>query len=291
MTGSVTAYPEITAEQVQKILVEPLESASIFLAAGPRIFDTAGGNSIRIPKLTGTTDPSWAGENEKIAEVDVDFGEITLLPSTIKSLKTLTRFSNEISRQSFISLDAVLKDRLVKDVAAKLDHQLFAGTGNGGTTPVGLLNYAGVQTISTVGDINFDVLLDAWGKLLAANVNTAAAKWFVRPETFVALRKLKDKQDRYQLTPDPTQDGIFRLFGTQVVVTDRIPVTGTSTKTTQAVLADFSQIAVARDQAPAVKILDQTFGDYDQQAIRVTARYDAGALNPAAIVRLDGIKA
>ncbi|KAB1662824.1 phage major capsid protein [Pseudoclavibacter sp. CFCC 13611] len=293
MAGSTTLHPELTAEQVQKILVEPLEAASVFLASGPRVFDTAGGNQIRIPKLTGTTDPSWHGENEQIDEVDVDFGELILLPSTIKSLKTLTRYSNELARQSLLSLDSILKDRLVKDVAAKLDHQLFAGTGDvvGGhrTTPIGLLNYEDVQEIDSVGAIGFDVLLDAWGKLLAANVNTAAAKWFVRPETFVALRKIKDKQDRYQLQPDPTQDGVFRLFGTPVVVTDRIPKTTGENPTTQAVLADFSQIAVARDQEPAVKILDQTFGDYDQQAIRVTARYDAAPLNPEAIVRLDGI--
>ena len=51
----------------------------------------------------------------------------------------------------------------------------------------------------------------------------------------------------------------------------------------------FSQVAVARDQAPSVKILDQTFGDFDQQALRVTARYDAAPLNAQAVVVLSGI--
>lgn len=51
------------------------------------------------------------------------------------------------------------------------------------------------------------------------------------------------------------------------------------------------QIAVARDSSPSVKILDQTFGDYDQQAIRVTARYDSAPLNAEAIVTLTGITA
>ena len=54
-------------------------------------------------------------------------------------------------------------------------------------------------------------------------------------------------------------------------------------------LADFSQIAVARDVAPSVKILDQTFGDYDQQAIRVVARYDAAPLNPEAVVKMTNV--
>lgn len=289
MAVSTANTPELTAEQVQSILVQPLEQASVFLAAGPRIFDTDG-SPVRVPKLGGATDIEWYGENEQITDKDVDFDEVTLLPSTIKSVKTLTRFSNELARQSVVSLDAAIKDRLVKDVADKLDAAFIAGTGDTGTTPVGILNYADTQEIDTVGTIGFDALLDAWGLLLGANANTASAKWLMRPETFVALRKIKQGtgSNQYVLTPDPTQDGVFRLFGSQVIVTNRIPV---DTDETSAVLADFSQIAVARDQAPTVKILDQTFGDYDQQAIRVTARYDAQPLNPEAIVKLTGITA
>jgi HK97 family phage major capsid protein len=290
MAVSTANAAELTAEQVQSILVKPLEQQSVFLAAGPRIFDTDG-SPVRIPKLGGATSPAWHGENEQITDDDVDFDEVTLLPSTIKSVKTLTRFSNELARQSVVSLESAIKDRLVKDVADKLDAAFIAGTGDTGTTPLGILNYAGTQEVTAVGAISFDAILDAWGLLLSANANTAASKWLMRPETFVALRKVKQGtgSNQYVLTPDPTQDGVFRLFGSQVIVTNRIPVVDAETDTTSAVLADFSQIAVARDQAPTVKILDQTFGDYDQQAIRVTARYDAAPLNPEAIVVLNGI--
>jgi HK97 family phage major capsid protein len=291
MAVSTANAAELTAEQVQSILVKPLEQASVFLAAGPRIFDTDG-SPVRVPKLGGATSPDWYAENTQITDEDVTFDEVTLLPSTIKSVKTLTRFSNELARQSVVSLESAIKDRLVKDVADKLDSAFIAGTGDTGTTPLGILNYTGTQEVDTVGAIGFDALLDAWGLLLAANANTAASKWLMRPETFVALRKIKQGtgSNQYVLTPDPTQDGVFRLFGSQVIVTSRIPV-NTTDSTTQAVLADFSQIAVARDQAPTVKILDQTFGDYDQQAIRVTARYDAAPLNADAVVKLTGITA
>ena len=290
MAQSVANTAELTAEQVQRILIQPLEQQSVFLSAGPRIFDTDG-SPVRIPKLGGPVDVTWYGENEQIADKEVTFDEVTLLPSTIKSVKTLTRFSNELARQAIVSLDATIKDRLVKDVADKLDTAFIAGTGDAGTTPKGILNYDGIQTVDAGGAIGLDAILDAWGKLLAGHANTTAAKWLMRPETFIALRKIKQEtsSNQYVLTPDPTQDGVFRLFGSQVIITNRIPITGTSAKATQAVLADFSQIAVARDQAPTVKILDQTFGDYDQQAIRVTARFDAAPLNPEAIVKLTGI--
>ena len=144
MAVSTANAPELTDEQVQRILVKPLEAASSFLAAGPRIIDTAG--PLRLPKLGGSTTPSWHGENELIDEVNPTFDEITLLPSTMESVKTLTRFSNELARQSVIALDAALKERLVKDVADTLDAQFWGATGDGIVKPKGLFAYAG-QTL------------------------------------------------------------------------------------------------------------------------------------------------
>lgn len=282
-----TAAAELTAEQVVKILVKPLEAASVFLAAGPRIFDAAG--PLRIPKAPKASDVSFVGENELIPEVNPDFDEVQLLPSTMKSLKTLTRYSNELARQSVVALDAALKDRLVADVAAKLDAQLLSASGDGTTTPKGLFAWAGTQNVAVNGALTLDHLLTAWGLALSANVSMGSLKWVLTPGDFVALRKVKDTTGQYLLQVDPTVDGVFRLWGAPVIVSARIPNTTGASPTGRAALVDFSQIAVARDAAPSVKILDQTFGDRDQQAIRVTARYDSAPLNPEAVVTLTGI--
>ncbi len=287
MAASTTTAPELNYEQVQRILVQPLETESQFLACGPRIFDSS--NQIRIPKMGGPTSPDWHGENELITDVDATFDEIILLPSTMKSVKVLTKFSNELARQSVIALDAALKARLVRDVAAKLDTQFFSASGDGTTTPKGLFAWTGTQSVAVDGALTLDHLLDAWGKALSANVNMSRLRWVMTPREFTALRKIKDGQNRYQLQPDPTQDGVFRLFGAPVTVTSRVPDTTGATPTGRAALLDFSQVAVVRDMAPSVTVLDQTFGDYDQQAIRVVARYDAGTLNPEAVVKLTGI--
>ena len=291
MAVSTSNTSELTAEQVQSILVQPLEEQSQFLAAGPRIFDT-NGSQVRIPKMGGATTPSWHGENELIDEQDPDFDEVILLPSTMKSVKTLTRYSNEMARQSVVALDAALKDRLVRDVAATLDAQFFGAAGDGIIQPKGILSWGDTQKVDATGaELGLDVLIDAWGKALSANVDTTKLRWVMRPDAFTALRKVKQGTGSNQsvLTPDATQDGVFRLFGSPVTITSRLPEDEEGQQSI--VLADFSQIAVARDQAPTVKILDQTFGDYDQQAIRVTARYDAAPLNPEAVVVVENIGA
>lgn len=287
MPASTLTAAELTQEQVVRILVQPLTDRSVFLAAGPRIFDT-NGSQVRIPKLGAETDPSWHGENELITEVEVGFDEVVLLPSTMKSVKTLTRFSNELARQSVISLDAALRARLVGDVANKLDRQFLSAGGDGVTTPRGLFAYTGTQTLAVGGALTLDHLHDAEGMLLAAFVDPSRVRWLMTSREFVRLRKIKDTSGKYLIQPDATEAGAYRLLGHGVIVTNRVPDTG-GTPTGRAALVDFSQIAVARDLAPSVKILDQTYGNYDQQAIRVVARYDAAPLNPTAIVKLTGI--
>jgi HK97 family phage major capsid protein len=291
MAVDTTTAPELTAEQVQRILVQPLEAESRFLASGPRIFDSA--NQIRIPKMGGPTSPSWVDENTLIPEQDVTFDEVVLLPSTMLSIKVLTRFSNELARQSVVALDAALKARLVRDVAATLDAQLFSDTGDGISKPVGMFAWTGTQELAVNGALTLDHAHDAEGLVLSANVDPSRVRWFMTSREFVKLRKLKDADGRYLIQPDPTEAGAYRLLGHGVIITNRIPDEvdggGVGINTGYAALADMSQVAVARDQSPSVKVLDQTFGDYDQQALRVTARYDAAPLNPEAVVKLTGI--
>lgn len=280
---------ELTAEQVQSVLVKPLESKSVFLAAGPQIVDTAG--PLRLPKGGAATTPDWYGQNEQISDEDTDFDEITLLPTTMKSVKVLTRFSNELARQSVIALDAALKARLVKDVADVIDAQfLSASDGSTGTKPKGLFNYAG-QSITAVGTLTLDHLIDAEALALGGNVDVEKLTWVMTSREFTKLRKIKQGtgSNAYVVQPDVTRAGGFVLFGHRVIVTNRVQDTTGTPNTGNLALVDFSQIVVARDLAPSVKVLDQTFGDFDQQAIRVVARYDAAPLNDDAVIKLTGI--
>lgn len=283
MASSTTTAAALTAEQVSTILTKPLEQRSVFMAAGPTIFDT-NGSPVRIPAMPASEQDElqWVGENELIPEVDPEFGETELLPSTMKSVKTITRYSNELARQSIVSLDKVLQDRLVADVAGKLDAQFLSAEGDGITTPRGLFAYEGVEDVAVSGEFNVDTLLAAQGVALESNVDLSRLALFVRPGDLMALRGLKDADGRYLLQWDATEAGGYRILGMNALVSAHVPEG-------RAAIADMSQIAVARDLAPTVKILTERYADYDQQAIRVVARYDAGPLNPAGIVTMSGI--
>lgn len=285
MANSTVSAPELTQEQVTSFLVTPLEEQSKFLASGPKIFDTAG--PIRIPKLptTKADQLQFIGELEQIPEIDADFDEMHLMPSTMKSVKVLTKFSNELARQSIVALDSVLQQRLVADVAAKIDAQFLSASGDGVTTPRGLFAYEGTQDLALTGPLTLDAILEAQGLALGANVNPDGLTLFIRPEDYMGIRSVKDADGHYLVKPDATAGGlVVPLLGAKVTISSRIPAG-------RAALADMSQVAVARDVAPSVKILDQTFGDTDAQAIRVVTRMDADAMNPEAIITFSGITA
>lgn len=272
-TGDIA---ELLNDQVSALLVQPLEAASVVLSSGVRIFDTAG--QLRIPKLTGSSAVGFVGENEEIPSTHATtFDEVVLMPTDRKSIKVIERFSRESVRQSVIGLDAVLKARLLKVVGDQLDTALLTGDGTDDSI-TGLIEQDDVQT-AELDVTDADSLLDAIGKAVAAEVTPN--RWFLNGEDFIELRKLKEATDssKYLLEADVTRDATYRLFGIPVTVTNKLDPG-------VAVLADTSNIAVARDVAPSITVLSERYAEWDQIGLRVTTRYDLGLLHPEAVIVL-----
>lgn len=261
--------------QVAQLLVQPLEQASTFLAAGPTIFDTAA--PLRIPRVATKSTVGFVAEGGTIPESNSGFDEVDLMPSNRTSLKVITSLTNESIRSAVMGVDAVLKQRLVTDVALALDAALYGGAGTSNSIK-GLLNQSGITT-GAWANTNPDTVLDGIALLYAANVNPT--RMFMSPASFVALRKTKASgSGEYVLEEDLTADNTYRLFG--------VPVTVSNVLTDKKlVIADMSKVAIARDTAPTITV--DASGPYfqtDSTAIRVTCRFDLGLLQPAAVAVL-----
>lgn len=276
MTETTATNPELLADTVSQLLVQPLEAASVVLASGPRIFDTSG--VLRIPKLVSGSTPTFVGEGGLIPDTaDVDFDELVLMPTERKSIKTILKYTNELVRQSVLGIDAVLKARLVKDVSDALDNALLKGDGTSDTI-TGFVNQPDVQTAEW-DPTDPDSLMDAIGLAVAAEANPN--RWFINGADFIKLRKVKEStgSKKYVLESDLTMDATYRLLGIPVTVTNKLDEG-------QAVLADMSQVAIARDIAPSVTVLTERYAEYDQVGLRVVTRYDLGLLHPEGVIVL-----
>ncbi|WP_338857700.1 phage major capsid protein [Gordonia hongkongensis] len=274
VTETTATNPELLAEQVSSLLVQPLEAASVVLSSGPQIFDTSG--VLRIPRLVSGSTPTFVGEGGLIPDTaEVDFDEIRLMPTNRKSIKLILKYTNELVRQSVIGIDSVLKTRLTTDVSNALDDALLAGTGASDSI-TGIINQTGVQT----GELDVtdpDSLLDAIALCHAEEVTPN--RWFLSSADFIALRKIKDTTGKYVLEADLTADTTYRLFGIPVTVTNKLAAG-------KAILVDMNQVAVARDVAPSITVLTERYAEFDMVGLRIVTRYDLGLLHPEGVVVL-----
>lgn len=273
MATDSTKANSLIQEQVSSFLVQPLEKASVILNAGATLFDSS--EPLRIPTITERFNPAWVGENELIPEDEVTTGEIKLMPTNRKSIKVITRVSNELIRMATVSVSSVLEQRIVSDVRLKLDDALLSGDGLDNSI-TGLLKQPGVTT-GAFDATKPDTIIDGIGALNALEVTPN--RIIVSGADFTSLRKLKDSSGRYLLTPDVTAGAVGSLFGIPVSVTNKLAA-GT------AIVADMSAIAVVRDIDPRVDILNERYADYDQVGIRVVTRYDLGLIRPYAVAVL-----
>ena len=272
-TQTTATLSTLQQTQIQQLLVQPLESESVFLASGPKVIDTNG--PIRIPRIASGLTVGFVAEGGTIPESSVGLDEVSMLPSTLKSLKVISRVTSEVLRSSAQALDAILKQRLVADTAKALDVALFTGTGTSNAIR-GLLNQTGVAT-GTLDADEPDSLLDGIGVARANEVKPN--RWFLSPADYLSIRKVKDADGRYILQPDLTQAGQEVLFGVPVTVTAQVP-------TGKAVLADMNMVAIARDMSPSVTVDSSRYFDTDEVALRVVARYDLALLQPKAVTVL-----
>ena len=268
--------------QVSSLLVQPLEQMSTFLAAGPVILDSS--SPVRVPRIVNGVTAGFVAEGAQITDGDVAFDEVTLLPSTMKGLKVLVKLSNELIRTSVVGLEAVLRTRLVTDVANALDAALWDGAGTSNTIK-GIFRQTGIAT----GVLNLsdpDSLID--GLATAQGNKVSPTHWVMTSSSWATLRKNKiaaTGSKQYLFDPNGGIAGgtELRLFGLAVIVTDNIPAVSTKNRVG---LVDFSKVVVARDVDAEVKILDQTWGDYDSIGIRVVSRWDTALLQAKAVTLL-----
>jgi HK97 family phage major capsid protein len=266
--------------QVASLLVQPLEQASTFLSAGPVVLDSS--SPVRVPRIVNGVTAGFVAEGAQISDGDVAFDEVTLLPSTLKGLKVLVKLSNELIRTSVVGLESVLRTRLVTDVANALDAALWDGTGASNTIK-GILRATGIAT-GTLDLTDPDSLID--GLALTQGNKVTPSHWVMTAASFAAIRKVKvgTTDKRYVIDPNTIQDATdLRLLGLPVIVTDNIPAAATKQRVA---LVDFSKVVVARDVNAEVKILDQTWGDYDSIGIRVVSRWYTALLQAKAVTLL-----
>lgn len=280
MSVDTTNSNSLIETKVSEMLVEPLRAASVILNA-PGVTVEGSSTPIKFPTLSGNANAGFIGENEQIPDDSdtLDFGELTLMPTDRKAIKTIVRVSNELIRMARTSVSTVLQNKVVGDVRDTLDTALLTGDGGGDTpdgTITGLLN-AGITT-APFSASDPDTIMD--GLAFMSGNEAVPTRIYMSGTDFFTMRKLKDGDGRYLLQADVSSGARYSLHGIPVTVTNKLPAG-------KVIMGNMSDLVVVRDLSPTVTILTERYADYDQTGIRVVARYDQGVLRNESFLILD----
>jgi HK97 family phage major capsid protein len=177
--------------------------------------------NIKIPRSTNEATFVWETENSSADEFTLTFDAIDLSP---KRLAGYTDISGQMLVQSEEITEAYLRNKIQYGLAAALDTAVLAGP-TGGNSPVGILNYSGVNVVSlgtSGGDITYGALVAMVTAPMADNGREGREGWVFNTNGLASLSltplQASGVEGNFILKP-----GDRSLWGRPFIVTNRIP--------------------------------------------------------------------
>lgn len=188
----------------------------------------------------------------------------------------LSKVSNSLINNSQFDIVSYVVNKIAQSVAEFLEKELITGK----TKINGVLNLTGnaktVTKFETTGDVpTVDELIAL--QVAVPQQYQAGCMWLVSNKTLVALRQLKDGNNRYLLQDDITNGFGYSLLGKPVMVSDNMT-------DTNVVYGDFSAMYVNVHEDASVQVLTEKYADEHATGVLTWIEVDARVIEPQKIV-------
>jgi HK97 family phage major capsid protein len=197
-------------------IVDVLRAHAYVTLLGAQVIPDAKGGLFALPKRTGTATISWVGEGSSAGAESHQ----QLSTQVSFSPKTATAYTDLTMRASVSIPDSenVVADDLMRALGIAIDAACLTGTG-GGTQPLGILNYPGVQNISFGANgaaPTWPLVCQMRQKVASASADIGPSAWLTSPNAEYKLRttdKSGANSGRYIWTEENTIAG-YPAFST-----------------------------------------------------------------------------
>lgn len=187
----------------------------------------------------------------------------------------LSKISNSLINNSQFDIVSYVVNKVAESIAVFLENELINGT----TKINGVLDTTKNTTVA-----KFETTADVptTDELIAMQVeipqqNQANCMWLVSNKTLVALRQLKDGNNRYLLNDDVTNGFGYTLLGKPVMVSDNM-------KDTNVVYGDFSAMYVNVHEDVAIQVLNEKYADEHATGVLAWLEVDGRVIEPQKLV-------
>lgn len=220
---------------------------------GATVYNVKGVLKVPVWGKANSTHDIAVGYQTEFTEITADSGRFTSVDLGGYLAGALTLIGRSVENNGSFSVVDFIVNQMADEIATWIEGQLLNGTGTNAAQ--GALNTTNVKTAAAAAAITADELIELQAKVKQAF--QANACWTMHPETFAAVKKLKDRNDRYLLQDDITGAFPYRLLGKPVHLSDNMPQMAAGAK---AILyGDYSGLSVNFRENISIEVLREKY--------------------------------
>lgn len=231
------------------------------ILAGATIYNVKGNLKVPVWGKANTTHDITAGYQTEFTDITADSGKFTSVDLGGYLVGALVLVGKSVENNAAFDVVGFIVNQIADEVAAFLSKELLNGTGS--SAMQGALNTSTSLTAASATAITADELIELQSKV--KQVYQVNACWTMHPDTFLAIKKLKDGNNRYLLQDNVSGAFPYMLLGKPVYLDDNMPTIAASAK---AILyGDYSGLSVNFRENISVEVLREKYAT--QHAIGV----------------------
>lgn len=243
MGNNGAVIPETIAN---RIITTVKDICPIFAKA--TIYNVKG--TLKIPKwgLANSTHDITVSYQEEFTDITADAGKFTSIDLSGYLAGALVLIGKSVVNNAGVDVVGFVVTEMAKKISEFLEKELLVGTSGKAD---GALSCTNKLTAAAAGVITADEFIEL--QAMVKQVYQKDACWVMNPDTFTAIRKLKDANNRYLLQDDVTGEFPYRLLGKPVYLSDNMPKIAAAAKTV--LYGDLSGLSVNMRENISIQVL------------------------------------
>ena len=236
------------------------------ILAGATRYNVKGTLKVPVWGKANSTHDITVGYQSEFTEITADSGAFTSVDLGGYLAGALTLIGRSVENNGAFNVTDFIINQMAEEIAIWMEGQLLNGTGSSAAT--GATNTTNTLTAAAAAAVTADELIQLQAKVKQAYQGNAC--WTMNPDTFTAIKQLKDGNNRYLLQDDVTGEFPYRLLGKPVYLSDNMPNVAAGAK---AVLyGDYSGLSVNFRENISIQVLREHYAA--QHAIGVVSWFE-----------------
>jgi HK97 family phage major capsid protein len=247
-----------------------------------RVLTTDSGNLLPWPTMDDTAQVgALLAENSAISAQDITFGNVNMNAYVYTSKLVLV--SMQLLMDSAFNMESeILNPAFGERLGRIANAQLTTGTGT--SQPNGVMTASSLgTTTAAVAAVTADEIINFYHSVDPAYRASPNARMMFNDSTLLAVRKLKDAQNRYLIDGLKDSGATLNLAGISVPYSINQAVASMATGNRFMAFGDFSKYVVRKVKDYQLLVLRERYAEFLQTGFFAFARFDGNLINPSAI--------